>query len=51
MNRNEIKEKLIELCLQFFQNYEVEASVLEHVNFIEDLERSLKFLKRIHYLE
>lgn len=37
MSREEIKEKLITLCAEIFQNSGVETDVLEYVDFEDDL--------------
>ena len=37
MNREEIKEKLIALCADIFQNSGVDTNLLEYVDFSDDL--------------
>lgn len=37
MSREEIKEKLIALCAEIFQNSGVDTDVLEYVDFEDDL--------------
>lgn len=37
MNREEIKEKLITLCSEIFQNSGVDTDLIEYVDFVDDL--------------
>ena len=37
MNRDEIKEKLIALCAEIFKDSNVDADLLEYVDFADDL--------------
>lgn len=37
MTHNEIKEKIIALCSEIFQNSGIDADILEYVDFSDDL--------------
>lgn len=37
MNKNEIKNQLVELCSQIFQNSGVDKDLIEYVDFTDDL--------------
>lgn len=37
MNKNDIKEKLIEICVKIFQGQDVDTDLIEYVDFVDDL--------------
>ena len=36
MDKNEIKEKAIELCVKIFKNQDVDMDLIEYVDFVDD---------------
>lgn len=37
MNKNEIKEKLIEICTKTFPNQDIDADLIEYMDFVDDM--------------